>query len=169
MLLNSSGAYSEPWVIPLTRNKIENRKVLLFYYINHCSKIKKKDTNNERKDNVIQLSFWIYISNLLSLHHRRTLSLAVTAPLWLCMCICIYCICLCLWPSFKFNFTPFVLPLVLSLSSATPPSSVSYMSLLFISLISDCFFPLESVSSCQYFPWGERRDLCSSWRDELPF
>lgn len=46
------------------------------------------------------------------------------------------------------------------LSRCTPPSR-SFMSLLFISLISDCFFPLESASPCQRFPRGERRDLRS--------
>ena len=152
-----------------------DRKVLLFKRINHGAENKggekkrqkqKQTMNNEREDNVIQLSVWISISKLLSLHHRHTLSLAVTAKhhrvrarvFVSAVFPCAYdhpsnLTLLCL---FSPPLTPH--PLSLSFSLCLHPP---FMSLLFISLISDCFFPLESASSCQRFPQGESGETCA--------
>lgn len=127
---------------------------------------KQKQTMNLREDNVIQMSVGISISKLLSLHHRPTLSLAVTAKHHgVCTCVYVYLLYL------PVHMTIIQMQLYSVCSSSFPLRlpSLSFMSLLFISLISDCFFPLESASSCQHFPQGEQRDLCSSWQLQLHF
>lgn len=143
--------------------------VLLIMPKQRRNKKKRKQTMNLREDNVIQLSVWISISKPLSLHHRHTLSLAMTAKhRRACRRVCVYLLYLPVHMTIIQIWLSSICSSPHLLFFYTSPLSV-FMSLLFISLISDCFFPLESASSCQHFPRGEWRDLRSSWQRELPF